>query len=207
VFSEASLLKVGLLVTVLMLAVTELGFQIGRHRSAECDSGVGAVKAAVLALVGLLLAFSYSIAAEHYDRRVQGMVAEAKAIKACWMRLALADEPARSRARELLTMIVDVRLESLASARNPPGRRRTEEQVIGHQYELWAIAAAQFDQSREPEKHLLLAQSVSDVIDRGGERAAAAENRVPSSVMYMLVTSILVSGFLIGLVRPAIRDA
>ncbi|MGB7161151.1 MAG: hypothetical protein WBD40_24030 [Tepidisphaeraceae bacterium] len=193
-FLNAPIWLIGVIVTALMILAAEIGYHIGRRNTA-CDSGVGAVKASILALVGLLLAFSYSIAAGHYDRRKQVVVEEAKSLKTCWLRTDLVAEPARSRARELLRSLVEARLMSHDRAADP----KAEQRFLAHQLELWALAYGQLHQSSEPDKHVLLVQSVNDVIDRGGERAAAAEHRVPMPVMYLLIASILVSGFLIGL--------
>jgi hypothetical protein len=197
-FLDAPMWVIGVTVTVAMIVVAELGYRLGK-RSTSCDSGVGAVKAAILALVGLLLAFSYSIAAGHYDRRKLVVVEEATALTACWLRADLADEPARSRARQLVRSIVDARLESFDRSIDPAVVQQAERRIIGDQFELWTLANGQLRESREPEKHMLLVQAVNDVVARTGERAAAAEHRVPMPVMCMLIASILVSGFLIGL--------
>ena len=188
-----------IIITALMIMAAELGYQLGRRQSSPCDSGVGAVKASVLALVGLLLAFTYSIAAGHYDRRKQAVLNEAVALKACWLCADFADEPARPRARELIRSIVDVRLQSFVRATDLDAEREARLQILAAQNELWSLAAGQMNRSSEPDKHVLLARSVGDVIERGDERAAADEHRVPPSIVYLLVASVLVSGFLVGL--------
>ena len=196
-FFDRPIWIIGSVVTVMMFGAAEIGFHIGR-RNTGCDSGAGTVKASVLALSGLLLAFSYSMAAGHYDLRVQAVVREAKALKTCWLRTDLASEPARSRARELLRSIVD---ERLLTFRDPPGSEASEQAaqtIANDQLELWEIAAAQLAQSREPEKHVLLAQSTNDLIERIGEHASAIETRVPNAVVWLLILNILVAGFLIG---------
>jgi hypothetical protein len=180
-----------------MIVAAELGYQLGRRQS-PCDSGVGAVKASVLALVGLLLAFTYSIAAAHYDRRKQVVIDEAVALKTCWLHADFADEPARSRARELIRSIVDTRLQCFIRATGE-AEREAERQVVAAQNELWSLGARQMHRSGEPDKHALLARSVGHVIERSDERAAADEHRVPAPIICLLVASVLVSGFLIGL--------
>jgi hypothetical protein len=162
-------------------------------------SGVETVKASVLTLVSLLLGFSYSIAADHYDRRVQVVVSEARALNGCWMCTDLADEPVGSRARDLLRSIVDARLSMIDQATDAEADDQTEDQITGHKRELWKLATGLLHQSAEPEKHFLLVESVTDVIDRGGERTAAFADRVPGPVTYLLIACILVSALLMGL--------
>jgi hypothetical protein len=197
-FLESPVWLVGGVVTILMVVAAEVGYHVGK-RSVSCNSGVGAVKASALALVGLLLAFSYSIAAGHYDRRKQVVVGEAKALRASWLRTDLADDSSRSRARALIRSIVDARLQSFDRTAGAGAGRLADQQVYAAQSELWALAADQMRQSKEPEKHMLLALAVSDVVDRTEERAAAVEYRVPAPVLYLLTATILMSGFLVGL--------
>lgn len=188
---------IGGIATVLMVAAAEARYWLGR-RSTSCDSGVGAVKAAVLALVGLLLAFSYSIAASHYDRRKYVVVDEAASLITCWQRADLAEEPGRSRARVVLGKIVDARLRSFSRDVDPAEAGQIEADIVAFHRELWAIAAGQLNGSAEPEKHMLLAQSVNDVIARSADRASVNDHRVPGAVIFLLTGSVLVSGFLIG---------
>jgi hypothetical protein len=197
VYQDGPLWIVAMVVTALTAVAAEIGYRLGKQTTA-CESTLTAVKSSILALVGLMLAFSYSIAVEHYDRRTQGLLAEANALKTCWLRTDLAEEPARSRTRDQLRAIID---ERLASLRHPDAKADAERElhIMHSQRELWALAATQLDQSREPEKHLLLAQAVNDVIDRSGERTAAFAERVPTPVSCLLIAIILVAGFLIGL--------
>jgi hypothetical protein len=197
VHQQGPLWIVVVVVTALMAGTAEIGYHVG-SRTKACESALSSVKSSILALVGLMLAFSYSIAAGHYDRRVQGLLAEANALKTCWLRTDFADGPARSRARELLRSILEARL---AIVQHPDAQAdlRREEQVLRNEHELWALVVAQVEGSREPEKHVLLAQAVNDVIDREEERTSAFADRVPAPVAYLLIAIILVAGFLIGL--------
>ena len=76
-----------------MLACLEIGYRIGRQGAAEhpelAHKGIGAVEAAVFALLGLLLAFSFSGATSRLDARRQLIVQEANAIGTSYLRLDL----------------------------------------------------------------------------------------------------------------------
>jgi len=202
VFAAFSTWFIGVGFAVLMVGLAEIGFQVGRRSAA---GGIGAeclcatsVKASVLALVGLLLAFTYSMAAGHYDERVQVVIREAEAIQGCWLRMDLIHDPARARGRELLRSIIDLRLEMMDRATDQAAVRQAAGLVVDDELELWALGASELNQSNEPIKLALLAQSINDVIDRGGESASAADIRVPGPVLCLLMGSMLVAAYLIG---------
>ena len=83
-------------VTVLffgMLAMIELGrrLRVRQHamRAAGAGLGLGAVEGAVFALLGLLIAFTFSGAASRFDTRRQLIVEEANDIGTAYPRLGL----------------------------------------------------------------------------------------------------------------------
>ena len=69
-FSWASTLAVGLFAA--MLIATELGFRLGvrdESRIPDAHEGIGVIEAAIFALLGLLLGFSFSGATSRLDAR------------------------------------------------------------------------------------------------------------------------------------------
>ena len=75
------------------MLVLEVGWRIGARRLAEdpngADAGVGAVEGAVFALLGLLIAFTFSEAASRFDTRRQLIVEETNDIGTAYLRLDL----------------------------------------------------------------------------------------------------------------------
>lgn len=69
------------------------------------------IQTAIFALLGLLLAFSFSMAASRYENRKQDVVQEANAIGTAYLRTDLLPEPQRSAAADLFRRYTDVRLE------------------------------------------------------------------------------------------------
>jgi len=76
-----------------MILLLELGRRLGRLRQRKDEeaarAGLGAVEGAVFALLGLLIAFTFSGAALRFDARRQLIVQEANAIGTAWLRLSL----------------------------------------------------------------------------------------------------------------------
>jgi hypothetical protein len=88
---SALLLSGGLFVA--MFAMLELGHRPGvRRRRIDAESaaaGTGVVEGAVFALLGLLIAFTFSGAASRFDERRKLIVEEANAIGTAYLRLDL----------------------------------------------------------------------------------------------------------------------
>jgi hypothetical protein len=103
-----------LLAASLFLATVAVGERRGRARRDAVDgparSHIGVLQGAVLGLVGLLLAFSFSMAVGRYETRRNLVLAEANAIGTTWLRAGLLSAPHDAAVRALLRRYVDSRL-------------------------------------------------------------------------------------------------
>ena len=97
---------VALLCFVALVALGECGYWLGRRRLARANAAakngesgmtteatnahLGEVQTATLAVLGLLLAFSFSMAVSRFDTRKQGLVEEANAIGTAYLRVRIA---------------------------------------------------------------------------------------------------------------------
>src|SRR5260370_41961704 len=108
---------------VILLGGMFVGFLLGknaaRHGEPESGAADSAVKGAVAALAGLLLAFSFSFAAGRYDQRRTLTVREANSIRNTWLRADLLEEPTRGRIQQLLRDYLKARLKYLEAAVYP----------------------------------------------------------------------------------------
>lgn len=103
------------LTVVFMLIMLESGYRFGliaqRSPSKAQIAQVRALMGATLGLLAFMLAFTFSNAQTHYENRMQYQIDEAVVAKNAFMQADLAEEPQRTRARELLLDLVDIRLE------------------------------------------------------------------------------------------------
>ena len=113
-----------LLPTVLfcaMLAAAVAGHRLALGRRQKPDEatlvGTGAIDAAVLGLLGLLVAFWFSSAGTRLDMRRSLIVEEANAIGTAWLRLDVLPADVRTAEHDLFRRYVDVRL---LQSRRPP---------------------------------------------------------------------------------------
>jgi len=97
-----------------MILLLEVGRRLGRRRQGRDEegarAGLGAVEGAVFALLGLLIAFTFSGAAARFDTRRQMIVEEANAIGTAWLRLDLLPPAAQPELRDLVRRYLDARL-------------------------------------------------------------------------------------------------
>src|SRR5262249_51958501 len=107
---------------VLFLVIFEAGYRIGRKRRTAIDetskAWVTAIYSAILAMLGLLLGFSYAMAQQRFEGHRQLVVEEANAIGTTYLRAQWLPEPQRRDIAELLRQYVDVRLPKDVESRN-----------------------------------------------------------------------------------------
>src|SRR5438132_13789604 len=98
-----------------MLLFLEIGRRIGIRRMKEdggtAGEGVGAVDGAVFALLGLLIAFTFSGASARFDTRRQLIVEETNDIGTAYLRLDLLAADAQPALRESFRRYLDARIE------------------------------------------------------------------------------------------------
>src|SRR5262245_61086788 len=97
-----------------MLVLLEVGRRIGARRIAEdpagAAAGVGTVEGAILGLLGLLLAFTFSGSSARFDARRELIVQEVNAIDTAYRRLDLLSPEAQPALREDFRRYLDARL-------------------------------------------------------------------------------------------------
>ena len=104
-----------------MLVAFEAGRRVGVARLAQGDDlakGAGAAEGAVFALLGLLLAFTFSGAAARFEDRTWFINTEANAIGTAYLRLDLLPQEAQAPLRDLFRRYVDVRISSYQNVRD-----------------------------------------------------------------------------------------
>src|ERR1700719_363553 len=97
-----------------MLVCLELGYRLGRYaieKTASSHEGTGTIEAAVFALLGLLLGFTFANGISHLDRRRELIVQEANSIGTAYLRLDLLPANRQLEMRHLFRQYLDIRLQ------------------------------------------------------------------------------------------------
>jgi hypothetical protein len=174
---------------IFLIGVSEFAWRMGLARSrntSEADKQSGTVKSAVLALLGLLLGFSFALAAARHDARRELVVEEANSIGTTARRAQMLPAPHDTIVAELLREYVLVRIEAHRegqfSDRFIDARKRSAEL----QDRIWAETVAAAAERPSPVTVSFIT-SLNDTIDLEAKRIAAKRNHVPGIVWLLLL--------------------
>ena len=188
---------------VVMVASIEgaqrLGYRFERDRWPHARDMFVATSAAMLALLGLLLAFSFNMSAERYDERKTLVLKEAESISNVYMRADLLVPEAREQVRSLLWEYAELRVAYFDVGHNEARESIVIADAKAVQRRIWSLVAAA-DNYLEPRTigMSLLASATGDMIAVLGERHASRANRVPEPVLWMLFMLATLSAAAVG---------
>lgn len=190
------LLGCGLLFVMVVVAI-----ELGRFFSTQdTDSpGTGAINGAIFAILGLLLAFSFSGAASRFDQRRDLIVAEANAIGTALLRVDLLPADVQQEIRADFRRYVDARLAAYdpnSEIGDFPTRLKIANAISG---EIWkkSVAAGKRPDAL-PAVNMLLLPALNEMIDITATRAAATMMHPPLIIRYLLIVLAMVAAFLAG---------
>ena len=137
----------------------------------------------MLGLLTFILAFTFWLAATHFDAARQAFLNEANAIRTAYLRADLLPEPQRTEIRNLLREYVDVRLEGARSGKIEQAIAQSEELHA----RLWSQAIAARDKTSSPIFTGYFIQSLNDVIALHARRLTVGrEFRIPNTIWIVL---------------------
>ena len=167
---------------------TALGAFVGRrvrHLSDSLAEPFGVLQAAMLGVVGLILAFGLSLALSRYEDRRATIVEEANAIGTTYLRAQTLPEPLRSSSLGLLT---DYTESATRLAEHVPGSAEELAAAGGEQRlqrRLWALAGEALDAAPQASAPRLYVETLNEMIDSQTVRIAALNNQVPSEILWL----------------------
>jgi hypothetical protein len=159
-----------------------LGRYLRRHREVVREP-IGVLQAALLGLVGLILAFGLTLAVGRYEARRAAVVAEANAIGTTYLRAQLLAEPERSESLDLLRRYTDLSLRISNEVPQSDAIRRTAAQQLVLQRRLWRLAGRAISAAPTASAPRLYVDTLNDMIDQETVRISALNNRVPGAVL------------------------
>jgi hypothetical protein len=194
------------LIAVLLLGACELGFRLGGRRSGAEKTDQGHVLSAMLALLGLLVGFTFSIAVGRHELRRGLVVEEANAIGTEYLRTQMLPEPFRTRMADELRRYTDARLGLAAAGEDLAAVARATSLASDIQRQLWATTVDVVPLVQPPAIASLVASGANTIIDIAAERQAALEARLPSIAFGALVLYALVAAAMLGYVSGSGRN-
>ena len=194
----AAVLSVGLFVGVLLCL--EVGYRLGRRSSENPElthAGVGAMEAAVFALLGLLLGFSLAGGTSRLDTRRHLIIEEANAIGTAYLRLDTLASHDQPEMRRFFREYLDARLR-VYQRPDPEGAEQELAQAEQIQQRIWSQAVIV---SRADSTHIaarLLLPALNQMIDITTSRAVWHHTHLPPLIFVLLMGVALLSGLLAG---------
>ena len=191
-----------LLVFVIVGGTTLAGILVGHRLQAHRDEvkePIGAVQAALLGFVGLLLAFGLSMAVGRYEGRRDAIVTEANAIGTAYLRAQMIAEPARSESVDLLRSYA---AERLRLAHVVTDTRTFDESVASSadmQRAMWKVAGQALDTAPQDTAPRLYVESLNSMFDASASREGAFFDRIPDTVVALQIGGAAVSLGVLGL--------
>ena len=184
-----------------MLVCLEIGFRVGQRHTAESSKaheGIGALEAAIFALLGLLLGFTFSGATSRLETRRDQIVQEANAIGTAYLRLDLLSADDQNEMRSLFRKYLDNRLEVYRALPKIDAARVQLAAGAEIQREIWnkAVAASSKDPSRDLARVLL--PSLNEMFDITTARTIAMQTHTPSLIFLLLIAMAILAALLAG---------
>ena len=202
--SHYGLAVFGLLIGIFggILACLELGYRIGRNDSKKIHefayTGIGNIEAALFALLGLLLGFSFAGATSRLESRYQLIVREANAISTAYLRLDLLPASEQPAIRHLFRDYLDARLQAYEKFTHHQASEIEFARASALQGQIWsqALTASRADPTQDSAR--LLLPALTEMMDVATSRAIGQKIHLPALVFYLLIGIALLSGLLAG---------
>lgn len=194
-----------------MLILLKVGRRIGaRHLASDpkgARTGTGTIEAAVFALLGLLIAFTFSGAVSRFDARRHLIVEEANAIGTAYLRLDLLPAGAQPPLREEFRRYVEHRLEVFRKLSNVQAASAELDVAAKLQGTIWsqAVAATQAEGAVSSAPMLLL-PALNQMIDITTTRTMSLQLHPPLIIFGMLFLVALASALLAGYAMAGGKD-
>jgi uncharacterized membrane protein YidH (DUF202 family) len=193
---NCNLLPIFLASVVVILACSEIGRRLGERTADRGGKNISTLESAILALLALMIGFTFAMALSRFEGRREAVLHEANAIGTTALRARLLPPPHGAEALKLLREYVQIRLDLTRRVVSPTDLSVTIARSNEIQEALWqqAKAVAKKDNGLVPTG--LFIQTLNEMIDSQETRLTALRNRVPNIVLLALYgIAAVASGF------------
>jgi hypothetical protein len=182
-----------------MIGVMHAGWRVRKKLKEEPTrpANVGALEAAVFALLGLLIAFTFSNGISRFDDRRKLIVEEANYIGTAYLRLALLPQEAQPEMRNLFRSYLDSRLEVYRHIPDLKAAKTELDRGTQLQQRIWYHAISHCNGQPAPCMMLLL-PALNSMIDITTTRTMISQFHPPMIIFILLIVFSLVAALLAG---------
>ncbi|MBO9702613.1 MAG: hypothetical protein J7604_20545 [Sporocytophaga sp.] len=199
---------ISILVILIILIISYLiGFRQGRKFFSKKTTNsndffiISSIQSGSLSLLGILLAFSFSVAATRYEERRTLIDREGTSIGTAYFRVGLLkDSTAKKNLRKLLKKYLATRIQYYNQYKIRTTTERQDEiqtQLINLQVTIWA-KSAKIGKFEPNVNTSLIIQSLNSIVDTSESISSALENRAPITIVFILILISIFSFFSTG---------
>jgi hypothetical protein len=187
-----------------MWAAAILGWQAGRRWPRLGKETPSRLDAATLATLGLLLAFTFSLALTQHNLRRERAVDDANAIGDFYTCASLLDEPLRARLQTVIRRYLERRVQL--------GHDRSDEAALHRELPAFSQMHAEMQElvreavALKSPVTIPLVNTLNAVTSRHAARLSAVHYRLPWSVVSLLAVAAIVSMFIVGMEQGAVGE-
>lgn len=184
-----------------------LAAEVGRRRGLAylargpeaMPKGTAATEACVYAVIGLILAFSFSGADARFEARRHLIMSETNAIGTAYMQLDLLPEPARSEVRKDFLAYLDSRIAMYRETRDRSTIEAHLKRTAEIKDRIWKKSVAStLDRGSHPNASALLLPTLREMFDIATTRWLALTDHPPIAIFLLLTGMNMVGAMLSG---------
>jgi hypothetical protein len=187
---------VAFILTIMMFAGWGIGRWLGRRLRDKGITQPSKFADASMALLALLIAFTFGMSIERHDRRRLAVVADGNAIGDFNTCAAMLKEPTRSKLQAVIQRYAQLRLQTARGARREAGIQSALEQSDEMHDEMTRLVREALNNGTPIA--VSLTNTLNAVTSNQASRLSAYRDRLPVSIMVLLFAAALSSVMLIG---------
>jgi hypothetical protein len=201
---RAPLWIIGLAILAGLIVAEQIGSALRRRfmlrgaASEQADDSIAYVLSGALALLGLLIAFTFSAASDRFDTRRHLVVEEANAIGTTYLRIQALDDAPRAALSQLMVQYVHVRRDWYLAGEDAARLAQTGAATDDLQTRMWAVIVADVRANPTATINPSLLQTTNDMFDLAASRRAAMDGRLPIPILRALLLYGLIAAAIMG---------
>lgn len=204
-----------ILIAFVLMGCYVSGFRKGKvysnreEKSINDITIVSSIQSGLMSLLGIMLAFSFSVSSSRYEERRALLNQESLSIGTAYFRVGLLNDiTLRNNLRSLLKNYLDAKIRFYNQYQNrstEQEKKSLENELINLQIAIWAKSARVGKQSPNVNTSLII-QSLNQIIDVSDSITSALKNRAPATIMYILIFIAIVTFFTTGFYHAFAND-
>lgn len=182
---------------VAMLTIIIAGYKLGLKK-ADAGADHGTLLSSLLALLGLLLAFSFGMAGSRYDDRRNCIINESNAIGTAILRSGLYPDSLHQEFKKAFKHYIDARISFLEAGRNEEHLSLALKNSTEAGNSLWEKARVQSFPESQRTATMLMIPALNEMLDSASLVNESFNITVPDSIVFLLLIFSAISSFFIG---------